>query len=231
MRSCACNPGEKISLKKFVYETHLKSCIFRKISFQQSLNFIFEFGLRVNWAFSETDDKFVCNNYLHIWYTYYSPKAKGNFHSLSIRVHVWFGLVWFCLINFVFCFGLIRCITGNRKKNGFSVLPSHKIIVQKSPVLDETLKPAVRSSWVVWNKLRLLYVLCLPSLSSPPHRWSFWYAGRAIYIECWGKIPQYTVLLSSVFWHTGSHLIIIFIISNFISLLLLTPKKNYLNLL
>ncbi len=67
---------------------------------------------------------------------YNSPTEKGNFHSLSIRVHVWFGLVWFCLINFVFCFGLIRCITGNRKTQLYCLTQSQN----KKPRLSGNLE-------------------------------------------------------------------------------------------
>ncbi len=62
---------------------------------------------------------------------YNSPTEKGNFHSLSIRVHVWFGMVWFCLINFVFCFGLIRFITGSRKTRLYCLTQSQNNCAEK----------------------------------------------------------------------------------------------------
>ncbi len=46
-----------------------------------------------------------------------------------------------------------------------------------------------------------------PYISSPPHGWPS-NAGRAIYTECWGTIPQYTVLLflgSMKQWHRNYH--------------------------
>ncbi len=56
----------------------------------------------------------------------------------------------------------------------------------------------------------------------PPSCLTFLLCGKSA--ECWGTI-QLTVLLSLGFWHAGYHSIIIFIISNFISLLLLTLRR------
>jgi hypothetical protein len=64
-------------------------------------------------------------------------------------------------------------------------LPSHKIIIQKYPVLLETLQPVMRSSWETWNPAGL-----------PPTHFYLSDVEGAIYTECRGTIPQYTVLLT-----------------------------------
>ncbi len=79
------------------------------------------------------------------------------------------------------------------------------------------------------TQLGPLNVSCWPSIS-PPSRLTNWYVGRAIYTECWGRIPQYTVLLSLSLVTHWLLLHIIFIISNIISLLLFTLRKSKLNL-
>jgi hypothetical protein len=75
-------------------------------------------------------------------------------------------------------------------------------------------------SWDHW-------MCCVERSYPPPHVWPLWYVGRAINTECCGIIPQYCTrcCLHSVWWHTGSHCIII---SNFISLFLLFLRKKNL---
>jgi hypothetical protein len=141
----------------------------------------------------------------------------------------------FLLINRFSCTSVIyrllghKCIFRNRK-NCFVVFPSHKIIVQKYSVLLETLDTVplggVRPSWTHW--------MCHVEYPYFPPTWlTIWYAGRAIYILSTKEqfiSSQCRCLL--VLWHTGSHcIILIFIISNFISLLLLTLRESKLNLL
>ncbi len=85
---------------------------------------------------------------------------------------------------------------GNRK-NGFIVLPSHKIIVIIYSVTHSEVRlGGMRPSWA-----RQMYRV--HHSYPPPTRLTIWYAGRAIYTECWGTIPQYTVCCChSILWHS-----------------------------
>ncbi len=145
---------------------------------------------------------------------------------MSIWIYCYF-FVWFYILDYFF--SLIHdCIAGNRK-NGFIVFPVKKIIVQQilglignSVTHGKAQQGGVRPSWAHQN------VPCWPFVP-PPTTWlSIWYAGRAIYSECWGTIPQYMVLLSlclvtvTLVLTTSSSLTS----ANFTCLLLLTLRKR-----
>jgi hypothetical protein len=121
------------------------------------------------------------------------------------------------------------CIAGNRK----TALLSSLLTKQWYGKMCSYWKPCklLRSSWEVWNPAGIAESIHLQP-PPPPHTHTFDLS------DMWKGIPSAEEQFLStqccchwVLWHTGSHcIIIVFIISNFIFLLLLILRKSKLNL-